>query len=697
MDSSERHAPSGASGVGLPTHWCRPTVRAVRPRVDDGGRAAKATVGERVAVEADAFVDGHTSLWCELSFRPETSRKWTTVPMQKSYDDRWHANMVIEEPGSYRFVVRARVDEFATWCDDLQARVTAGQEVADELLGGAELIEAASGRAKGAERKVLTALAEALRGSPRGLESDVPDDLVDWAVPERPDDSLTLASVLFAPRVRALAGSLSDPASGASSETLMVEAETARARFSTWYELFPRSTSPVRGSHGTFADVQRRLEEIQRLGFDVLYLPPIHPIGLTARKGRDGTSPALPEDPGSPWAIGAAEGGHTAIHPLLGTLDEFRALVHDAASRGIDIAIDLAFQASPDHPWVTEHPEWFRHRHDGSIRYAENPPKRYEDIFPFDFECADWQGLWAALRDVVRFWVDQGVSVFRVDNPHTKPFAFWEWLLRSIRAEFPETIFLSEAFTRPRVMEHLARIGFTQSYTYFTWRRTKWELESYLNQLCRSEVADYFRPNLWPNTPDILTEELQEGGRAAFIARLVLAATLSASYGIYGPPFELQEHVPREPGSEEYLHSEKYEVRWWDLDDPGSLAPLVALVNRIRREHEALQFNDSLHFHPTDNEDLIAYTKSRAVPGGRDVVLAIVNLDHHYVQSGWVTLNLEALGLVAGRSFAAHDLLTGAQYVWEGATNFVKLDPLDVPCHIFSLEQTAEPAERARP
>ena len=696
MGDSPAHARTDLRAVALPGHWCRPVVRAVRPRVDEGRRAAKATVGERVAVEADAFIDGHAQLWCELSFRPEASRKWTTVPMRKSYDDRWHAAMPLDEPGTYRFVVHARVDEFATWCDDLRARTTAGQDVAGELVVGADLIDAVSGRAKGADRKVLSSLAEALRSSPRGLESDVSEDLVRWAAPERPGDTPTLASVVFGPLLRAAAGSLSDPASGASSETLTVVAETARARFSTWYELFPRSTSPVRGSHGTFADVERRLEDIERLGFDVLYLPPIHPIGLTARKGRDGTTPALPDDPGSPWAIGAAEGGHTATHPSLGTLEEFRSLVDAAASCGIDVAIDLAFQASPDHPWVSEHSDWFRHRPDGSIRYAENPPKRYEDIFPFDFECADWKGLWKALAEVVRFWVDQGVTVFRVDNPHTKPFAFWEWLLATIRAEFPDTVFLSEAFTRPRVMEHLARIGFTQSYTYFTWRRSKWELESYFTQLSRSEVADYFRPNLWPNTPDILTDELQQGGRAAFIGRLVLAATLSASYGIYGPPFELQEHVPREPGSEEYRHSEKYEVRWWDLDDPDSLAPLIALVNRIRREHEALQFNDSLQFHPTDNDDLIAYTKTRTVSDAQDVVLVVVNLDHHYVQSGWVTLDLEALGLVPGSSFVAHDLLTGARYVWDGPTNFVKLDPLDVPCHIFSLE-TAETAERVVP
>jgi starch synthase (maltosyl-transferring) len=431
---------------------------------------------------------------------------------------------------------------------------------------------------------------------------------------------------------------------------------------------------------------------VAHLGFDVLYLPPIHPIGRSGRKGRDGSTKAGGDDPGSPWAIGAAEGGHRAVHPELGTLEDFRDLVVAAAARGIEVAIDLAFQASPDHPWVTEHPEWFRHLPDGSIRYAENPPKRYEDIFPLDFDTPDWQTLWTELLDVVRFWVRQGVKVFRVDNPHTKPFAFWEWMIRLIRADNPEVIFLSESFTRPRVMEQLAKVGFSQSYTYFTWRNTKWELESYLDELTRTDVADYFRPNFWPNTPDILTEELQKGGRAAFLSRLILAATLSSNYGIYGPTFELQEHVARESGSEEYLHSEKYEVRNWDLARPDSLAEFIARVNKIRRDHRALQFNDALHFHYVDNEQIMAYSKVREDPAratGRDVIVTIVSLDHDYVQSGWVELDLDALGVDPGRPYTMHDLLTGAQYEWQSRHNFVMLDPARVAAHLFSLEQPA--------
>ncbi len=680
--------PKGEGLVPLPRAWSRPVVRAIRPEVDGGRRPAKTTVGELLAVEADAFIDGHESLWCELRYRHELGTSWTTIPMQKFFDDRWHGVLPITDHGMYRFSVRARVDGFATWRDDLAARAGAGQDLSVEFQTGADLIDAA------AMRKRVQRAADARRTGwrvarrPRGLESDVASGVGHVGargITARGDRSL--ADVLFSDRLGHLLGTLADPAKGAISDTRTVMAESAKARFSAWYELFPRSASPDPTRHGTLTDVRQRLDYVERMGFDVLYLPPVHPIGVTARKGRNATTSPSAGDPGSPWAIGGPAGGHTALHPELGTMEDFHALVADAAARGIDVAIDLAFQASPDHPWVREHPEWFRHRPDGSIRYAENPPKRYEDIDPFDFECPDWVGLWLALRDVVLFWVRQGVTVFRVDNPHTKPFAFWEWLLASVRADAPDAIFLSEAFTRPRVMEHLARIGFTQSYTYFTWRTSKWELETYLTELTHSETADYLRPNLWPNTPDILSEELQSGGRPAFLSRVVLAATLGASYGIYGPVFELLEHIPRERGSEEYLHSEKYEIRWWDLDSPASLSPFIALVNQIRREHVALQFNDSLRFHRVDNEQLIAYSKTRPTPDGLDVVVVVVNLDPHYPQSGWVTLDLGSLGLSVDAPYVAHDLLSDARFVWAGSSNFVKLNPSGVPCHILSLTQ----------
>lgn len=673
--------------VGVPDSWTRPVVRGIRPQVDGGRRAAKATVGERVKIEADAFVDGHDALWCEVRFRHESNRRWTTDRMEASVDDHWWGTLPVDSSGRYQFMVRARVDAFARWRDELKAWAEAGQDLAAHLASGAVLIEAAAARARAPERRMLEELAALVRLAPRGLETLVPAGHMAPLRDNLHSDDATLREILLSTRLTSVMGPLADPATKTDSETYEVMATLAKARFSTWYEMFPRSASAA--AHGTFADVRERLDYVEEMGFDVLYLPPVHPIGLTARKGRDGAPTAGPDDVGSPWAIGAHSGGHTAVNPDLGTLAEFRELLQAAASRGIDLAIDLAFQASPDHPWVLEHPSWFRHAPDGTIRYAENPPKRYEDIYPFDFESPDWRDLWTALLDVVWFWIDQGVKVFRVDNPHTKPFPFWEWLLATVRSEAPDTIFLSEAFTRPRVMEHLARIGFTQSYTYFTWRTSKWELESYFTELTQSELAYFFRPNLWPNTPDILTEELQTGGRAAFISRLVLAATLSSSYGIYGPAFELQEHLPRSPGSEEYLRSEKYELRSWDIESPTSLRRFIALVNRIRREHAAFQYNDTLRFHWTDNDALIAYSKVHDLGSDRDLVLTVVNLDHHHVQSGWVGLDLEAIGLRADIPFVAHDLLSDARYVWSGESNFVKLDPSDVPCHIFALTQPA--------
>jgi starch synthase (maltosyl-transferring) len=670
----------------LPSTWTRPVVRAVRPQVDGGRRPAKTTVGELLTVEADAFVDGHDVLVCDVRARHSGTGKWTSYPMQPMVDDRWRGAVPITETGLYRFSVRARIDEYATWANDLQKRLEAGQDLAVELQDGADIVERAAARARGGQRRLLGFLVDSLRSSRGGLDHAVPPELAPWASGTAAAGT-TLADVLFEDALGSLLGELADPGSGTTSEVFGVFADVAKARFSSWYELFPRSTAGDPTRHGTFEDVQRELDYVEKMGFDVLYLPPIHPIGTTARKGRDGGVKAGADDPGSPWAIGSATGGHTAIHPELGTLADFRALVDDALARGIDVAIDLAFQASPDHPWVHEHPEWFRHRPDGSIRYAENPPKRYEDIYPIDFSSTDWQALWLALRDVVVFWIDHGVKVFRVDNPHTKPFAFWEWLISSVRDRTPEVIFLSEAFTRPRIMEQLARIGFSQSYTYFTWRTTKWDLETYLTELTRTDKADYFRPNLWPNTPDILSEELQTGGRPAFMARLVLAATLSSSYGIYGPAFELQEHLPREKSSEEYRRSEKYEIRSWNLDSPASLSAFIALVNGIRRDHEALQFNDQLHFHPTDNEQLIAYSKVREGPSGKDVVLTVVNLDHHHTQSGWVTVDLDVVGFSGSVPYAAHDLLSDARFTWTAGSNFVSLDPFVVPCHILELSQ----------
>ena len=678
----------------VPSHQVRPVIESVRPQVDGGRRPAKAAVGDTVVVEADVFADGHDVLTCDVRYRLDGDRQWSSVVMEPLVNDRWRAAFDVRSMGQYRFLIEARADRFMTWRRDLRARTGAGQDIAVELLVGAELVDAGAQRAKGADGRLLSFAARDLLSAFHGLDGEVSDAITAWS------GASTLGELVFSDELAGLMRRYADPERSATSDVFTVAADREKARFSAWYEMFPRSASPEPLRHGTFADVRAKLPYVAHMGFDVLYLPPIHPIGRTGRKGPDGATNAAEGDPGSPWAIGAPEGGHTAVHPELGTLEEFRDLVTAAAARGIEVALDLAFQASPDHPWVTEHPEWFRHLPDGTIRYAENPPKRYEDIFPLDFETADWQALWTELLEVVRFWIVQGVRVFRVDNPHTKPFAFWEWMIRLVKAEHPEVIFLSEAFTRPRVMEQLAKVGFTQSYTYFTWRNTKWELETYLDELTKTDVADYFRPNFWPNTPDILHEELQNGGRATFLSRVVLAATLSANYGIYGPAFELQEHVPRSPGSEEYAHSEKYEIRWWDLARPDSLSEFIARVNKIRRDHRALQFNDSLQFHPIDNEQIIAYSKVREVPdaepaagvSGRDVIVTVVSLDLLAVQAGWVELDLEALGIDPERPYVMHDLLTGARYQWQGRHNFVMLDPAGLAAHLFSVEQPALPA-----
>jgi len=477
-----------------------------------------------------------------------------------------------------------------------------------------------------------------------------------------------------------VAGAMAGPDStdrGASSEVLAVDVDPARARYSSWYEVFPRSVG-----HGTLTDVIAHLPYVASMGFDVLYLPPVHPIGRSYRKGPNNTADPGPDDPGSPWAIGNGAGGHTAVDPALGTVADVARLATAAAEHGIAVALDLAFQCSPDHPWVTEHPEFFRRRADGSIRYAENPPKKYQDIYPLDFESAAWRDLWAALLDVVQFWVGRGVRVFRVDNPHTKPFAFWEWLISEVRSSAPDVVFLAEAFTKPRVMERLAKCGFNQSYTYFTWKQTADELREYFTDLS-TRTVDFLRPNAWPNTPDILTEQLQRGGRPVFALRAVLAATLSANWGVYGPAFELMEHTPRSPGTEEYVASEKYERRYWNLTGPDSLAPLLGRLNRIRADHPSLQQDRTLRFHHSDNPNLLVYSKHD--PDGGDAVLVIVNLDPDQAQHGWIDVDLAAVGLPYESSFHLHDELSGDAYWWTGAWSWVRLDPDHSPAHIFSV------------
>ena len=576
-------------------------------------------------------------------------------------NDRWRGEFTVSQLGRYLYTVQGWVDPFETWSRQFAKRLQAGQDVKLELEAAARMVEATARRATGDDAARLLADAESLRQGIGGAASVLSGDLGEL-MDRHADRSLSTSyprelEVLVDPKV---------------------------ARFSTWYELFPRSAGEP-GRHGTFADVERRLPYIAGMGFDVLYLPPIHPIGRSHRKGANNSVKAAPGEPGSPWAIGSEDGGHKSIHPELGTLEEFRNLVRVAHEQGLAVALDLAYQCSPDHPYTREHPEWFRHRPDGSIQYAENPPKKYEDILPFDFEGESWRELWAELLSIVYFWIDQGVTIFRADNPHTKPFPFWEWLIGEVKKRNPEVIFLAEAFTRPKVMFRLAKAGFSQSYTYFAWRNTSWELKQYFTELTQSAISDYFRPNLWPNTPDILTEYLQTGGKPAFAARLVLAATLGASYGIYGPAFELCESRAKEPGSEEYLDSEKYQLRSWELENPDSLRGLIALVNKVRRENPALQSDSGLRFHPTENDQLLAYTKS--TPDLADVVLTVVNLDPHHSQTGMVTLPLETLGLDGDRSYQAHELLSGARYLWTGPRNYVEINPYSLPAQIFRFRR----------
>ncbi len=578
-------------------------------------------------------------------------------------NDRWRGEFAVQEVGRHRYTLEAWVDRFQSWRRDLEKRVGAGQDVSVQLIVGGGLVEEASLRASRGDSRRLAEWTSALRG-PGNVDEKISVALREGlahAMSKYPDRKLATRY----------------------ERELVVDVDHPKARFSAWYEMFPRSCAPEPGRHGTFADCEARLPYIAEMGFDVLYFPPIHPIGRTNRKGKNNVPGAGPDDPGSPWAIGAEEGGHKAVHPQLGTLEDFRRLLARARDVGIEIALDLAFQCSPDHPYVKEHPEWFRWRPDGTLQYAENPPKKYEDIYPFDFETEHWRELWEELKTVVLFWIDSGVRIFRVDNPHTKPFAFWDWLIREVKDHHPDVLFLSEAFTRPKVMYELAQLGFSQSYTYFAWRNARWELTQYFTELTQTDVREYFRPNLWPNTPDILTEYLQSGGRPAFMARLVLAATLGASYGIYGPAFELMENRPREHGSEEYMDSEKYEIRRWDLRRADSLREFVGKVNQARRENPALQHDWSLRFHPVDNDRILCYSKRTTDP--ENLVVVAVNLDPHHTQSGWVDLPLDSLGIDSRQAYQMHDLLTNARYLWHGPHNYVELDPEVVPAHVFRV------------
>ena len=648
----------------------RAVIDAVLPIVDGGRFAIKRCVGDVLRVQAHAFVEGHEVIRVRLRHRRRGDTDWLETEMLPQGNDVWHGETLLSELGAHEYTVIAWPDAWRSWLHDFKRRV-ALEDVEVALRVASDLVSAAARRARGSEdARRLKRWCERLSGA----------EPVEARRAHATDPELAELMTLYPERRHATAFD----------KVLPVTVDPVRARFSAWYELFPRSTRGD-GTHGTLTDLQAQLPDIAQMGFDVLYLPPIHPIGMTKRKGPNNALTAGPDDPGSPWAIGGAEGGHKAVHPQLGTIDDLRALVSAARGQGIEVALDIAFQCSPDHPYVREHPQWFKHRPDGSVQYAENPPKKYEDIYPFDFDSEDWAALWTELESVFRHWIAQGVRVFRVDNPHTKPFPMWQWMIGRLKRDHPELIFLSEAFTRPKVMHRLAKLGYTQSYTYFAWRNTKDELIEYFTELSKDDSREYFRPNVWPNTPDILTDALQHGGRPAFVSRLVLAATLSASYGVYGPAYEHMEHLPRSPGSEEYLDSEKYQIRRWGGDSPANLRPLMGLLNRIRRDNPALHEDWSLAFVPIDNDQLIAYAKCTA--DGANAILVVVNLDVRWRQSGFLELDLDALGLAPDEPFTVHDLLTGVRYGWCGARNYVELDPHAMPAHVFRIERHADEAK----
>lgn len=646
----------------------RVIIEGVSPEIDDGRYPAKRAEGEKTVVGADIFTDGADAIYAELCFRPKSSRAWKRVPMKFIVNDRWEGEFTVGEPGLWEFTVEAWIDHFQTWRRGLQKKIDAGQEVSLELKMGASMVEEAVTRASKKDAARLGKLASVMTTADADVAQSAAlcDELHDL-MQRYPDKS-------FASQYQ---------------RVLEISVDQKKAGFSTWYEFFPRSWAEEPGKHGTFRECQRLLPLISRMGFDVVYLPPIHPIGETKRKGRNNALVAGPEDPGSCWAIGGRDGGHKAVHPELGTIKDFEEFVREADSHGISVALDIAFQCSPDHPYVKEYPQWFKWRPDGTVQFAENPPKKYEDILPIDFETDDWENLWIELKSVMLFWMEKGVRIFRVDNPHTKAFLFWDWAIGEIKKEYPDAVFLAEAFTRPKVMARLAKGGFGQSYTYFTWRNTKKDLQEYLTELTTTELKEYMRPNFWPNTPDILHEELQAGNRSTFIVRMVLAATLSSNYGMYGPAYELCEHVPVREGKEEYLDSEKYEIKQWDMDRPGNIRAEIAAVNRIRKENSALQQTADIEFVKVDagegreHDMLMAYVKRS--PDDTNIVLTVVNLDPRNVHAGWLRFPLEKFELPHTHRFRVEDLMNGRTYEWDGEWNYVELNPEHAPAHIFKV------------
>lgn len=639
----------------------RVIIENVHPEIDGGRFPIKRCPGDKVTIQAAVHTDGTDIISAVVQYRFAGDSAWKETPLSvaEAGNDLWEGHFVVEELGRYEYTLQAWINPFATWRRDLEKKIAAGQDVSSELLEGTRMVRGAASRASGADSDQLQRCIDILSAG---------------------NDQTSRVKAALEDHLFQLMEVYPDRSLATTFRTLEVVVERERARMGAWYEMFPRSAGNQEGIGATLKVAEERIFGIAKMGFDVLYLPPVHPIGQSFRKGPNNSAQASPKDPGSPWAIGSKDGGYKSIDPNLGTLEDFDHFVSIVRQAGLEIALDLAFQCSPDHPYVREHPEWFRHRPDGTIKYAENPPKKYEDIYPLDFECAEWQALWQELKDVVLFWVKRGVLIFRVDNPHTKPYRFWEWLIREVQGKYPKTIFLAEAFTRPRVMQYLAKCGFSQSYTYFTWRNTKMELTEYLTELNHADIYEYLRPNLFTNTPDILPAFLQTGGRPAFQIRLILAATLGASYGIYGPPFELCEGEAI-PGTEDYKNSEKYQIRVWNWDRPGNIKDLIARVNLIRRENPALQANGSLRFYQVNNDNLLCYGKSSEDPSNR--ILVAVNLDPRQTQAGWVQLPIHEWKWP--QDYQVHDLLTDRKFNWHGESNFIQLNPQEMPAHILRI------------
>lgn len=636
----------------------RVIIENIQPQVDNGLYPAKRTAGERVVVTASVFGDGHDHIRAQVLYKKKGATNWIEQEMQSLGNDEWAGSFLTNETGGYVFTLRAWIDHFETWYDGIKKKIAAKIEVNLELQEGAQLLSQLADKDPSLSRLAVTLADKTL--NKKSIETILSEDFAK-VVHENP---------LVANETRV-------------DQEFEVVVEFKKSLYSTWYEFFPRSSALEGGRHGTFKDCIRLLPRIAAMGFDVLYFPPIHPIGKVNRKGKNNNVKAQAGEPGSPWAIGSSEGGHKAILTDLGTLADYKALILEAKKYEIDIALDLAFQCAPDHPYVKEHPEWFRQRPDGSIQYAENPPKKYQDIYPFNFECNDWKALWEELKSVILYWVEHGVKIFRVDNPHTKPIPFWHWVIGEVHQKHPDVIFLAEAFTRPRVMAALAKVGFTQSYTYFTWRVSKQEIVDYMTELVNGPSRNYFRPNFWPNTPDILPYHLQHQGENIFILRFALAATLSASYGIYGPAFEFYDNVPME-GREEYFNSEKYEIKHYDWKRTNRMTDIISIVNRARKENPALHSTWNLQFCPIENPNLIAYLK--ATEDLTNIILVIVSLDAHGTQSGYVQISKERLKLGDKINLKLHDLVTGERFTWTQEWNFVELNPHKMPFHLFKVE-----------